>query len=55
MTDAERREAARQFVMKWNGKGNEDQDSQLYWIDFLTNIYPVKLRIRILSFTGLIF
>lgn len=24
MTDSERREAARQFVNKWNGHGNED-------------------------------
>lgn len=42
MTDTERREAARQFVYKWNGKGNEDQDSQLYWIDFLTNIVGME-------------
>lgn len=38
MTDIERREKVRQFVNKWNGHGNEDQDSQLYWIDFLTNV-----------------
>ncbi len=38
MTDTERREAARQFINKWNGRGNEDQDSQLYWIDFLAGI-----------------
>lgn len=42
MTDAERREAARQFVYKWNDKGNEDQDSQLYWIDFLSGIVGMK-------------
>ena len=42
MTDAERREAARQFVNKWRGKGNEDQDSQLYWIDFLTNVVGMR-------------
>ncbi len=42
MTDAERREAARQFVNKWTGKGNEDQDSQKYWIDFLTNIVGME-------------
>ena len=38
MTDAERREAARQFINKWNGKGNEDQDSQKFWFDFLSDI-----------------
>lgn len=41
MTDAERREAARKFVNKWNGKGNEDQDSQKYWFDFLNNIVGI--------------
>lgn len=38
MTDAERRETARQFINKWNGKGNEDQDSQKFWFDFLSGI-----------------
>ena len=42
MTDATRREAARQFVNKWKGKGNEDQDSQLYWIDFLSGIVGME-------------
>ena len=31
MTDAEQREAARQFVNKWHGKGNEDEDGRSYW------------------------
>lgn len=26
MTDQEKREAARQFYYKWNGKGQEDED-----------------------------
>ena len=38
MTDAERREAARQFINKWNGKGKEDEDARSYWIDILVNI-----------------
>ncbi|MBO6260567.1 MAG: class I SAM-dependent DNA methyltransferase [Lachnospiraceae bacterium] len=42
MTDAERKEAARQFVNKWQGKGNEDQDSQLYWIEFLSGIVGME-------------
>ena len=36
MTDAEQREAARQFVNRWMGKGKEDGRS--YWIDLLTNV-----------------
>ncbi len=42
MSDTERREAARQFVNKWKGKGNEDQDSQLFWIDFLSDVVGME-------------
>lgn len=38
MTDAEQREAARQFVNRWMGKGKEDEDGRSYWIDLLTNV-----------------
>lgn len=39
MTLAEQREAARQFVNKWNGKGREDEDARSYWIDILQKIF----------------
>ncbi|MGN8766026.1 DNA methyltransferase [Blautia massiliensis (ex Liu et al. 2021)] len=38
MTDAEQREAARQFVNRWIGKGKEDEDGRSYWIDLLTSV-----------------
>lgn len=38
MTDSERREAARQFIQKWNGKGKEDEDDRSYWLDILQRI-----------------
>jgi len=38
MTDQEKREAARQFYYKWNGKGREDEDDRSYWIDILSQI-----------------
>ena len=38
MTDAERREAARQFINKWNGKGREDEDDRSFWLDILQRI-----------------
>ncbi len=41
MTDAQQREAARQFFNKWNGKGKEDEDARSYWIDILQNILGV--------------
>ena len=41
MTDAQQREAARQFFYRWNGKGREDEDARSYWIEILTNIIGV--------------
>ena len=41
MTDAQQREAARQFYYKWNGKGKEDEDARSYWIDILQDILGV--------------
>ena len=41
MTDAQQREAARQFFYKWRGKGKEDEDARSYWIDLLSNILGV--------------
>ena len=35
MTDAQAREAARQFFYRWNGKGKEDEDARSYWIELL--------------------
>lgn len=42
MTDAERREAARQFIQKWNGKGKEDEDDRSYWIDLLSRVMGLE-------------
>lgn len=37
MTDAEKREAAHQFINRWMGRGNEDEDGRSYWLEF----YPM--------------
>ena len=42
MTDAQQREAARQFYYKWTGKGREDEDARSYWIDILQEILGVE-------------
>lgn len=42
MTDAEKREAARQFYNKWNGKGKEDEDDRSYWLDVLQRIMGIE-------------
>lgn len=42
MTDAEKREAARQFYNKWAGRGKEDEDDRSYWLDILERILGVE-------------
>ena len=42
MTDAQQREAARQFIYRWHGKGKEDEDARSYWIEILTDILGVE-------------
>lgn len=42
MTDAQQREAARQFYYRWNGKGKEDEDARSYWIELLHDILGVE-------------
>jgi len=41
MTDAERSEAARQFVQRWTNKGKEDEDDRSYWIELLQYVLGV--------------
>lgn len=50
MTDAEQREAARQFVNRWMGKGKEDEDGRSYWIDLLSNVLGMDHVIEHLNF-----
>ena len=42
MTEAQRREAARKFSQKWQGKGKEDEDARSYWIEILANILGME-------------
>ena len=41
MTDAEQREAARQFANKWKAGGDEKQDCHTFWIQLLQNVLGV--------------
>lgn len=41
MTDAEKREAARQIYNKWKDKGKEDEDDRSFWLDILTRLFGV--------------
>ncbi|MBR3129939.1 MAG: methylase, partial [Clostridia bacterium] len=50
MTDAQQREAARQFYYRWKDHGNEDEDARSYWLEFLTNILGVERATERVSF-----
>jgi len=50
MTDAQQREAARQFYYRWLKKGNEDEDARSYWLEILTNILGVERATERVSF-----
>lgn len=50
MTDTEQREAVRQFVNRWMGKGKEDEDGRSYWIDLLSNVIGMDNVIERLNF-----
>lgn len=41
MTDAEKREQARQFYQKWYNKGKEDEDDRSFWLDIIQRILGI--------------
>ena len=41
MTDKEQKKFAKDFAERWNGKGYEKGESQIFWIDLLQNVYGV--------------
>ena len=45
-----KRADAEEFVKRWRGKGNENQHTQLFWIDFLQSVLGVENAIPLLKF-----
>lgn len=41
MTDAQQRAAAKQFAADWQGRGDEKQETQRFWIELLTKVFGV--------------
>ncbi|MCD8322694.1 MAG: methylase [Oscillospiraceae bacterium] len=42
MTDGQQRAAAKEFAEHWQGRGDEKQDTQVFWIGLLRNVYGVE-------------
>ena len=41
MTAEEQRRAAKAFADKWNGRGDEKQDTQTFWMELLHKVLGV--------------
>lgn len=50
MTDKEQKKAAKDFAVRWEGKGYEKGQSQQFWLDLLVNVYGVKDIAGFISF-----
>jgi hypothetical protein len=42
MTDADRRAAAKQFAADWEGRGDEKQETQAFWLALLQKVYGIE-------------
>lgn len=50
MTDAQQKAAAKQFVKDWAGRGDEKQETQLFWISLLQNVYGIEQPTKAIEF-----
>ena len=41
MTDAQQRQAAKQFAVDWKGRGDEKQETQAFWLALLQKVYGI--------------
>lgn len=50
MTDTEQKLAAKQFVKDWTGHGDEKQETQVFWISLLQNVFGVEQATSAIEF-----
>ena len=50
MTDVERRSAAAKFVADWKGRGDEKQETSIFWMGLLQKVYGVEEPDKFISF-----
>ena len=50
MTDAQCRTAAKQFVVDWQSRGDEKQETQTFWLTLLQKVYGVEEPDKFISF-----
>ena len=50
MTEREQIKAAKEFVARWEGKGDEKQETARFWIDLLQNVLGVENPTEVIQF-----
>ena len=50
MTDTQKKLAAKQFVKDWTGRGDEKQETQVFWIALLQNVFGVEQATSAIEF-----
>lgn len=50
MTDVQQKAAAKQFAKTWAGRGDEKQETQLFWISLLQNVLGVEQPTEAIDF-----
>ncbi|MBR5791809.1 MAG: methylase, partial [Ruminiclostridium sp.] len=50
MTESQQKQAARQFIADWTGRGDEKQDTQTFWLNLLQNVFGVEEPHKFISF-----
>lgn len=50
MKDFEQKAAARQFIADWQGRGDEKQDTQRFWLELLQKVYGVAEATKYITF-----
>ena len=50
MTDIEKRTAAAKFAADWNGRGDEKQETQRFWLSLLQNVCGVAQPTEVIEF-----
>ena len=50
MTETERRLAARQFSVDWQGRGDEKQETQTFWLALLQKVYGIAEPDKYINF-----
>lgn len=50
MTEKEQKKAAKEFAERWESRGNEKQETQLFWIDLLQNVIGIDNPTQYIEF-----